>query len=310
MLVAHYIPWRAIRAGKQLSDSKGASAAISTEAAILSMQRSMRGFLGPRDIFRNPEAIWRQFEPTDGAAPFDLVLSMAGDDYAVMGMHFKLGLYEHQSAGALQGLIDLVRANRELLEHPERIASIRIVAYEPAFGIIGDPAKRDPKTRQSADHSMVYIVSTKLKKAIDIGASGLAEDNDGCWKQLMLAPEDYSTDAIADSRTRALMDKIEFAHGGPEYDERYPDGIPTSIAITTTDGTTCDSGLVMYPSGHARNTTADLEDILAHKFELLGGLAMDAPGPVIDRMNRIGELTADEVAKLYDFEIGSRPYSG
>jgi len=31
MFVAHYIPWRAIRAGKQLSDSKGASAAISTE---------------------------------------------------------------------------------------------------------------------------------------------------------------------------------------------------------------------------------------------------------------------------------------
>ena len=30
MFVAHYIPWRAIRAGKQLSDSKGASAAIST----------------------------------------------------------------------------------------------------------------------------------------------------------------------------------------------------------------------------------------------------------------------------------------
>ena len=29
MVCAHYIPFRAIRAGKQLSDSKGASAAIS-----------------------------------------------------------------------------------------------------------------------------------------------------------------------------------------------------------------------------------------------------------------------------------------
>ncbi len=26
----------------------------------------------------------------------------SGSDFAVMGMHFKLGLYEHQSAGALQ----------------------------------------------------------------------------------------------------------------------------------------------------------------------------------------------------------------
>lgn len=45
------------------------------------------------------------------------------------------------------------------------IENINIVAYEPAFGIIGDPAKRDPKTRQSADHSMVYIISTILRKA-------------------------------------------------------------------------------------------------------------------------------------------------
>lgn len=34
MVIAHYIPFRAIRAGHQLSDSKGASAAISSEVCI------------------------------------------------------------------------------------------------------------------------------------------------------------------------------------------------------------------------------------------------------------------------------------
>jgi 2-methylcitrate dehydratase len=34
MLVAHSVPWRAIRAGKCLSDSKGASAGLTTEVAI------------------------------------------------------------------------------------------------------------------------------------------------------------------------------------------------------------------------------------------------------------------------------------
>jgi len=121
MVVAHYIPWRAIRAGKQLSDSKGASAAISTEVAVLSMMRSMRGFIGPKDIFRNPESMFRQFEKTSGDSPFPLVLSTSGDDFAVMGMHFKLGLYEHQSAGALQGMIDLMRKHPEILENPALI---------------------------------------------------------------------------------------------------------------------------------------------------------------------------------------------
>ena len=34
LVVAHYIPFRAIRPGHQLSDSKGASAAISAEVAV------------------------------------------------------------------------------------------------------------------------------------------------------------------------------------------------------------------------------------------------------------------------------------
>lgn len=58
MLLSHYIPFRAIRAGHQLSDSKGASAALTTEVAIMSLRRSMAGFIGPKDIFRNPECIF------------------------------------------------------------------------------------------------------------------------------------------------------------------------------------------------------------------------------------------------------------
>ena len=307
MTVAHFIPWRAIRAGKQLSDSKGASAAISTEVAVLAMMRSMKGFLGPRDIFRNPEAIWRQFEPTDGDAPFDLVLSHSGDDFAVMGMHFKLGLYEHQSAGALQGMIDLVSANPDLLENPDLVKTIRIVAYEPAFGIIGDPAKRDPKTRQSADHSMVYIVSTLLRKAIDAardaGSGVIADGNDAMWKQLILTPYDFDEKAVFHPETRALMEKIEFAHGGKAYDDNYPDGIPTSVVIETTDGRSLDSGLVMYPSGHARNTTCDLEGILKNKAHVLGQLALDDPDPIFARFREVDSLTSDDLKTMNDFEI-------
>ena len=306
MVVAHYIPWRAIRAGKQLSDSKGASAAISTEVAILSMQRSMNGFVGPKDIFRNPEAIWLQFEPTERAdeSPFDLVLSHTGNDFAVMGMHFKLGLYEHQSAGALQGLIDLLRNNPEVLADPSAIEKIKIVAYEPAFGIIGDPAKRDPKTRQSADHSMVYIVSTMLRKAIETTPTG---GNDDWWKQLMLMPVDFGRDAIVNKHTRSLMDTIEFEHGGQDYDDRYPDGIPTSMVITLSDGRTFDSDLVMYPSGHSRNTAADLVGILAHKADLMGAIAIDGDsGDVIDRFRSIASQDVAGVLGLMDFEIATR----
>lgn len=162
MTVAHYVPFRAIRAGKQLSDSKGASAGITTEAAILSMKRSMLGFVGPKDIFRNPEAIFREFEPTEGdQSPFDIILGMDGSDFAVNGMHFKLGLYEHQSAGAIEGILRLIYENKFIKAGDfDQIEKIKIVAYQPAYGIIGDPAKKNPTTRQSADHSMCFIGKT------------------------------------------------------------------------------------------------------------------------------------------------------
>jgi 2-methylcitrate dehydratase len=286
------------------------------------MERSMRGFIGPRDIFRNPEAIFRFFEPTSegkerwkemAPSPFDLVLAHSGDDFAVMGMHFKLGLYEHQSAGAIQGLIDLIAKNPALLADAAggKIRAITITAYEPAFGIIGNPAKKDPKTRQSADHSMAYIIATLLRKALEhrakagaVPAGGGAHDE--AWKALMLAPADYSKDALFNPRTRELMGRIEFRHGGKEYDEKYPDGIPTSIQVTDSSGKAHDSGLVMYPAGHARNRTADLNAILSHKFRMLGALAVNDLDGALARLTGMGQKSAVDVAKLYadSFRIG------
>jgi 2-methylcitrate dehydratase len=302
MVVAHHVPFRAIRYGKQLSDSKGASAAISTEAALVCVQRAMRGFIGPKDIFRNAEAVFCLLpgmsgkKVAKGESPFDLVLSKAGDDFAVMGMHFKLGLYEHQSAGAIQALLNLLGQNPGLLEdNGERIKGIKVVAYEPAYHIIGDPAKRDPRTRQSADHSMVYILSTLLRKAIERKSSD--------WATLMLMPQDYSEQAVFNSFTRRLMERVEFAHGGASYDEKYPEGIPTSVVVSDDQGREYDSGLVMFPSGHARNTAGVLEKLLAHKFKLLGALASDDPAGLVKRFDGLEKKSAGDVQGMCDFTI-------
>ena len=68
-----------------------------------------------------------------------------------MGMHFKLGIYEHQSAGAIAGIYNLLNQNLDSIlaadDDIENISRIKITAYEPAYGIIGDPAKRNPSTR-------------------------------------------------------------------------------------------------------------------------------------------------------------------
>ena len=299
LVVAHYVPFRAIRAGHQLSDSKGASAAISTEMAITSVHRAMRGFVGPADVFRNPQAVFCLFEPpaTANTSPLELVLAEAGDDFAVMGMHFKLGLYEHQSAGAIQAVIDLLEENPLLAGDLLGVNRVTITTYEPAYSIIGDPAKRDPQTRQSADHSMVYIIATLLRKA--------AESHSASWQDLMLLPDDYSDEALHDPSTRALMEKIEFVHGGKEYDDRYPDGIPTSVEIEHEILGSLASPLVMYPEGHARSTSGNLETLLEHKFRRLASLAIDDVGALTSRFANSLDKSAAEIAAWYRFPINN-----
>jgi 2-methylcitrate dehydratase len=305
LVVSHYVPFRAIRAGHQLSDSKGASAAISAEVAVLSMRRAMRGFVGPADVFRNPQALFCLFEPPAkvDASPFDLTLATAGDDFAVIGMHFKLGLYEHQSAGAIQGVIDLIADEPSLVDDPAQLRSLRITIYEPAFSIIGDPAKRDPRTRQSADHSMVYIIATLLRKAYEARRNGW--DGKNGWQQLMLMPQDYAEDATAlfHPLTRELMDRIDFRHGGEEFDRKYPDGIPTTVDVDNTKLRKLTSGLVMYPTGHARADTANLSTLLQHKFELLTKATVDDSAELAARISNLAAKSAPEIAALYNFQI-------
>jgi 2-methylcitrate dehydratase len=297
LVVAHYVPFRAIRAGEQLSDSKGASAAISAEVAVLSAERALRGFVGPADIFRNPEALFCLFEKParKGESPFDLVLASGGSDFAVMGMHFKLGLYEHQSAGAIQGLMDLLAEYPAMLDDVEQFRRIEITIYEPAFHIIGDPAKRDPRTRQSADHSMLYIIATLLRKALEQKRSG--------WRELMLVPDDYSDAAILHPLTRRLMERIEFRHGGREYDEKYPDGIPATVEIEHTALGKLSSGLVMYPEGHARNHSGHLDALLEHKFRTLAALGVDDVDALYRRFTGLEHKSGREIAELYDYAI-------
>ena len=86
-------------------------------------------------------------------------------------------------------------------------------------------------------------------------------------------------------------------------DSRYPDGIPTSIILTLTDGTQLDSGMVMYPSGHARNKTADLAGILDTKFQRMGDLALEGAGPIIARINDLPRMDTTSLRSIWDFDI-------
>jgi 2-methylcitrate dehydratase len=113
--------------------------------------------------------------------------------------------------------------------------------------IIGEePEKWNPKSRETADHSMPYCVAAAL---ID-GKVDLST---------------FDEKRIADPKTHALMQKIRIVRDA-ELSAKYPDGIPNDIEIKTRDGRTV-RDRIDYPTGHWKNPMSD--DQVISKFAAL-----------------------------------------
>ena len=125
----------------------------------------------------------------------------------------------------------------------------------------------------------------------------------------MLTPFDYGKDPLYNKNTRLLMEKIGFEHGGKEYDEKYPDGIPTSMELTLKDGKKFSTNIVMYPPGHARNTESDLFGILKYKFGIMGRMALDQAelDAVLSKLDKIESMTSEDLLSIYSCKIKPAP---
>ena len=62
----------------------------------------------------------------------------------------------------------------------------------------------------------------------------------------------------------------------------------------------------MFPGGHARNTVADLKDILNNKFEILAKLAVENPKELVGQFSDLASKSGPEMQNLYDCEIQLR----
>jgi 2-methylcitrate dehydratase len=157
---------------------------------------------------------------------------------------------------------------------------------------------------------LFILVGTLLKRAIQ--DEKLFEDvktYDDLWMKLMLTPLDYGKGPLFDKETRKLMEKIGFEHGGKDYDDRYPDGIPTSLVVTLRDGKHMETDIVMYPPGHARNTTSDLKNILKYKFGIMGRLALDQKDldDLLARLDKIESMSSEDLMNIYSCTIKMAP---
>ncbi len=229
---------RQTRAG-ELSMWKGAAAANSVRNAVFASLAARSGFTGPYSPFEGEMGFFSQL--FNGGAFDDAALRSVEEGSPpalIRDTYIKKWPVEYHAQSAVDAAIDLRDGLNGKLDS---IESIKIDTFKVAYEIIAkDPEKWRPKTRETADHSLPYIICAALQ--------------DGT-----ITKESFSQAKIQDSDIRALLDRTTLEEDS-QLTLGYPEGIPNRITISRGDGGQMTKE-VSFPRGHAKNKMTDNEVI-------------------------------------------------
>jgi 2-methylcitrate dehydratase len=158
------------------------------------------------------------------------------------------------------------------------IERIEVFTYHFAWFEIGSGAEKwNPTTRETADHSMPYVVAAALI--------------DGAYTDAIFAPERYR-----DQRTLDLMKRISISEDS-QFNERYPNSLPCRMTITLKNGMRRTAELA-NPIGHHDRPMNDAQ--VVEKFRSLAGRKLPPArlDPILERLWRF-EDEAD-LTSLFD----------
>src|SRR4029453_9775265 len=144
---------RQTRAG-ELSMWKGCATAAAAKAGLFAAQLAKAGMTGPTAAFEGRHGLCEQV-----AGPFELgALGGAGRPVPIERTNFKLFAAEYHAQAPLAAALRLRDKVRG-----EEIETLDVQIYAMAHSEIGsEPAKWDPRTRETADHSLPYMLPVAI----------------------------------------------------------------------------------------------------------------------------------------------------
>jgi 2-methylcitrate dehydratase len=228
---------RQTRAG-ELSMWKGAAAANASRNALTAALLAEAGMTGPFHPFDGEMGFIAQLlggESFDDA-PF-AAMQASTPPSRILDTYVKYWPVEYHAQSGVDAALQL---RAELGGTLEGVEHIHIDTFGASYQIIAkDPQKWDPKTRETADHSLQYIVVAAL------------EDGE-------VTQATFDLDRIRRPATLHRLQHEVSLDEDAELTAGYPEGIPNRIVVTRADGTQL-TREVRHPRGHARNPMTDDE---------------------------------------------------
>ncbi len=227
-----HITMRQVRAG-ELSMWKGCSFSNAARNAVFSAMLARNGMTGPSPIFEGEMGFWKQV-----SGPFELNTDEFGGrdgNFKISETIIKYWPAEVHSQSAIWAALEA----RKKITDLEDIASVEIDAHEAGYTILGkDPEKWKPMTKETADHSLPYIVGMALMEGKITNAT-------------------YAAKKFRNPKVLEFLEKISVRED-PELTALYPGTIANRVIVKLRSGKVI-SKQVNDPRGHPRNPMSDEE---------------------------------------------------
>jgi 2-methylcitrate dehydratase len=231
----------------ELSHWKGVAFANAARHGVFAAMLAGNGMTGPAPIFEGEKGfeilVSGTLDAIQGPFARDATRLIPDDGFMIRKTCIKFWPAEYHSQSAISAALKL----RQQLAAGANISSVVIESHDASVDIIGsEPEKWRPQNRETADHSLPYIVAAALV--------------DGEITSKQFSPQRFGDPQLLD-----LVQRVKVVRNA-ELSAMYPGAVGNIVTITTNDGRTA-TARVDYPPGHSENRLSDTD--LLKKYHAL-----------------------------------------
>jgi len=237
----------AVTAGK-LTMMKNTVDPMATQSGVIAALLAEKGYTGPEHVIDGKEGLIHCFGPEWN---LNVLTKGLGEHWRITQCGMKAFPTEALTHTPISATLAIIKDN-DL--KPEQVRKIHIRTTARGADILSDRSKYDPHTKETADHSLPYVI-----------AAAVAER--------MVTPVQFTMAKINDPIIRAQLRKVEVV-ADPEIEKVFPALQRVVVKISTTDGRSFEKQFD-YPKGDPRNPLTDRE--IEEKFEALADPVMSKP---------------------------------
>ncbi len=253
-----------------LTNMKNTAAPLAAQGGVIAAMMAREGYTGPVEVFEGKEGVFEVITGVEWRPEWPL--KDLGKEFMIRQCAYKAFPTEALTHQPISAALQVCQEHNLM---GEDVAEILVETTVRGADILSDPSKYKPTTKETADHSLPYVV-----------AAAVADGN--------VLPSSFSDEKLKDPRIWDLLGKIKVV-ADPEIDAMFPGVKRARVTITTRDGQS-HTAQVDHAKGSPQNRMSDEE--VVSKFRANAGEVLDK-----GQQDRVIDLTwhFDEVEDVGDY---------